>query len=51
MESNPIPIKEAMHLKYGSPPHLRLPLSRISDANRQKLLDLLGNLSELEQKI
>ena len=51
MESNPIPIKEAMHLKYGSPPHLRLPLSRISDANRQKLLELLGNLAELEIKI
>ncbi len=51
IESNPIPIKEAMHLKYGSPPHLRLPLSRISDSNRQKLLDLLSDLAELEHTL
>ena len=51
IESNPIPIKEAMHLKYGSPPHLRLPLSRISDSNRQKLLDLLSDLTKLEHTI
>ncbi|HIJ13069.1 MAG TPA: 4-hydroxy-tetrahydrodipicolinate synthase [Halobacteriales archaeon] len=51
VESNPIPIKEAMHLKYDSSPHLRLPLSRISDDNRQQLLDLLGDLAELEHTI
>ena len=51
VESNPIPVKEAMHLKYDSPPHLRLPLSRISDNNRQQLLDLLGDLAELEHTL
>ena len=51
IESNPIPIKEAMSVKYNSPPFFRLPMSRISDPNREKLLNLLDDLDKIEKDI
>jgi 4-hydroxy-tetrahydrodipicolinate synthase len=42
-ETNPIPIKEALHLAghHDDPPVLRSPLSRLSEANRERLGEVL----------
>lgn len=42
VETNPIPVKEAMHLVHGAPPYLRSPLSRITDDNREVLEQILS---------
>lgn len=42
VETNPIPVKEAMHLVHDAPPHLRSPLSRITDENRAELERILS---------
>ncbi len=37
VETNPIPVKEAVHLVHDAPPHLRPPLSRLRDEHREEL--------------
>jgi 4-hydroxy-tetrahydrodipicolinate synthase len=41
LETNPIPIKEAMAMAGMIEPELRLPMCRMSDANREKLRAIL----------
>ena len=41
VETNPIPVKEAVHLLHGRPPHLRPPLSRIGEENLEGLREVL----------
>jgi 4-hydroxy-tetrahydrodipicolinate synthase len=41
LETNPIPIKEAMAMAGMIEPELRLPMCRMSDANREKLRGVL----------
>jgi 4-hydroxy-tetrahydrodipicolinate synthase len=41
LETNPIPIKEAMAMVGMIEPEFRLPMCRISDANREKLRAVL----------
>jgi 4-hydroxy-tetrahydrodipicolinate synthase len=44
LETNPIPIKEAMAMVGMIEPEFRLPMCRMSDANRAKLRGVLENL-------
>ena len=46
VETNPIPVKEAVHLVYGDSPHLRPPLSRIGEENREELRSVLEAYQE-----
>ncbi len=41
LETNPIPIKEAMAMAGMIEPEFRLPMCRMSDANREKLRAIL----------
>ena len=41
LETNPIPIKEAMAMAGMLEPEFRLPMCRMSDANREKLRDII----------
>lgn len=41
IETNPIPVKEAMHLVHDAPPYLRSPLSRIRPDDRSELESVL----------
>ena len=41
METNPIPVKETMALMGVIEPEYRLPMCRMSDANRQRLVSVL----------
>ncbi|GAB7010545.1 4-hydroxy-tetrahydrodipicolinate synthase [Halorubrum trueperi] len=41
-ESNPIPVKEAMHVRGRGGPLVRSPLSRLSEGRREGLRDLLA---------
>ncbi|QAU12646.1 4-hydroxy-tetrahydrodipicolinate synthase [Halorubrum sp. BOL3-1] len=41
-ETNPIPVKEAMHLRGRGGPRVRPPLSRLSEDRREPLRDLLA---------
>ena len=41
VETNPIPVKEAVHLVHGDAPTLRPPLSRIGEDNRETLRSVL----------
>ena len=41
-ETNPIPVKEAMHLRGRGAPHVRSPLSRLSEERREPLRALLA---------
>ena len=43
LETNPIPIKEAMAMAGMLEPELRLPMCRMGDANRQKLRAILDS--------
>ncbi len=43
IESNPIPVKEALALMGYIQPELRLPLCQLKDENRQKLITVLKN--------
>ncbi|MFB6221483.1 MAG: 4-hydroxy-tetrahydrodipicolinate synthase [Halolamina sp.] len=45
-ETNPIPVKEAMHIREGAPPTVRSPLTRLSDEPRAHLAELLDDLAE-----
>jgi 4-hydroxy-tetrahydrodipicolinate synthase len=46
VETNPIPVKEALHYREGYPPHLRSPLSRLAEEHRDELRDILDALAE-----
>ncbi len=48
MESNPIPIKFAMSLKYGFNPDLRLPLNQMQIENQKTLHHLLKSLEIIQ---
>ncbi|PSP78181.1 4-hydroxy-tetrahydrodipicolinate synthase [Halobacteriales archaeon QS_1_68_20] len=45
-ETNPIPVKEAMHLREGHPPHLRAPLTRLDPDLRSDLAAVLEDLAD-----
>jgi len=45
-ETNPIPVKEAMHIRGHCRPTLRSPLSRLSEEYRVELANLLDELEE-----
>ncbi|MFB6235965.1 MAG: 4-hydroxy-tetrahydrodipicolinate synthase [Halopenitus sp.] len=42
VETNPIPVKEAMHIRGMGGPSLRSPLTRLSEEHREPLADLLA---------
>ncbi|QZA88922.1 4-hydroxy-tetrahydrodipicolinate synthase [Salinarchaeum sp. IM2453] len=44
IESNPIPVKEAMEIRDYGPARLRLPLTRIEEENREELEAILAEL-------
>ncbi|WP_142856543.1 4-hydroxy-tetrahydrodipicolinate synthase [Salinigranum halophilum] len=44
VETNPIPVKEAMGIRGYSAPHLRLPLTRLSDEHATELGHILDDL-------
>jgi 4-hydroxy-tetrahydrodipicolinate synthase len=46
IETNPIPVKEAMAMEFGHSPHVRSPLSRLAPENRERLADVLDALPE-----
>jgi 4-hydroxy-tetrahydrodipicolinate synthase len=46
VESNPIPVKEALAHREGYPPHLRSPLTRLAPEHREELYELLDDLAE-----
>ncbi len=48
LETNPIPIKEAMALAGMIEPEFRLPMCRLSDANRERLRAILKQYSLLK---
>ncbi|RMF87790.1 MAG: 4-hydroxy-tetrahydrodipicolinate synthase [Nitrospirae bacterium] len=43
IETNPVPVKEACHLLGFCRPHLRLPLTRLAEANRERLRAALAD--------
>jgi 4-hydroxy-tetrahydrodipicolinate synthase len=43
-ETNPIPVKEAMAIREDHPPHVRSPLTRLSEAKRESLRETLADL-------
>jgi 4-hydroxy-tetrahydrodipicolinate synthase len=45
-ETNPIPVKEAMHVRGHGGPHVRPPLSRLSEDRREALRELLAAYDE-----
>ncbi|GAB6878610.1 4-hydroxy-tetrahydrodipicolinate synthase [Halorubrum gandharaense] len=42
VETNPIPVKEAMHLRGMGEPHVRSPLTRLSEEHREDLRETLA---------
>jgi 4-hydroxy-tetrahydrodipicolinate synthase len=48
IETNPIPVKEAMAMMGMIEPEYRLPMCRMSEANRQRLKAILGQLNLLK---
>ncbi|MFB6117069.1 4-hydroxy-tetrahydrodipicolinate synthase [Halosegnis sp.] len=46
IESNPIPVKEALALRGHMPATMRSPLSRMDEANRERLQAVLADLDE-----
>jgi 4-hydroxy-tetrahydrodipicolinate synthase len=46
VETNPIPVKEALAHREGYPPHLRGPLTRLAEQHREDLYALLDDLAE-----
>jgi 4-hydroxy-tetrahydrodipicolinate synthase len=48
METNPIPIKEAMAMAGMIEPELRLPMCRMGDANRERLREVLRQCGVLK---
>jgi len=47
-ETNPIPVKEAMHIRGRGGPRVRSPLSRLSEERRGQLRDLLAEYETSE---
>lgn len=45
VETNPIPVKEAMEIRGYGPAHLRSPLTRLSEDHRAELAGILAELS------
>lgn len=45
-ETNPIPVKEAMAIREDHPPHVRSPLTRLSEAKRAALREALADLED-----
>jgi 4-hydroxy-tetrahydrodipicolinate synthase len=45
-ETNPIPVKEAMHVRGRGGPRVRSPLSRLSEGRRESLRELLAAYDE-----
>ena len=45
-ETNPIPVKEAMHIRHDAPPTVRSPLTRLSEEPRERLATELERLAE-----
>ena len=50
IETNPIPVKETMAMMGMIEPEFRLPMCRMSDANRQKLTAVLEPLGLLKKR-
>jgi 4-hydroxy-tetrahydrodipicolinate synthase len=46
IETNPIPVKEAMAMAFDHSPHVRSPLSRLAPENREELAEVLNALPE-----
>ncbi len=46
VETNPIPVKEAMRIRGYGPAHLRQPLSRLSEEHVDRLEDVLATLAD-----
>ncbi|WP_225333632.1 4-hydroxy-tetrahydrodipicolinate synthase [Halomicrobium urmianum] len=46
VETNPIPVKEAMRIRGYGPAHLRQPLSRLSEEHVDHLEDVLADLAD-----
>jgi len=46
-ETNPIPVKEAMALRGATGPEIRLPLTRLTDPNRERLRVVMKELGLL----
>ncbi|WP_135828769.1 4-hydroxy-tetrahydrodipicolinate synthase [Halorussus halobius] len=46
VETNPIPVKEAMAIRGYGPGHLRSPLTRLAEEHRAELAGILGELSD-----
>ncbi|AEN04584.1 Dihydrodipicolinate synthase [halophilic archaeon DL31] len=44
-ETNPIPVKEAMHIRDGASPIVRSPLTRLSEEPRERLVEVLEELA------
>lgn len=44
METNPIPVKEALHMMGRSSEEIRLPLTRLSERNREELAGVLRKM-------
>ncbi len=44
VETNPIPVKAAMAMRGHTPPHIRSPLSELSEEHRDRLQELLDEL-------
>jgi 4-hydroxy-tetrahydrodipicolinate synthase len=44
VETNPIPVKEALEIRDRMPARMRQPLSRMEDANRDRLREVLADL-------
>jgi 4-hydroxy-tetrahydrodipicolinate synthase len=44
VETNPIPVKEAMAIEFDHPPHVRSPLTRLASEGREDLADVLASL-------
>lgn len=47
VETNPIPVKEAMAMEHGAPPHVRPPLTRLAPDNRDELAAVLESVGRL----
>ena len=46
VETNPIPVKEAMAMEFDHSPHVRSPLSRLAPARHEELAEVLEALPE-----
>ena len=46
VETNPIPVKEAMHVRGRGEPHVRSPLTRLGEEHRESLRELLAEYEE-----